>query len=233
MSKNDLNSENFLKRNDLATLTSQAVPLLQKYKGAFIFAVLAIFALIVGLPLMEYLKTQKMQEMSAQVYEAKSSLKKESLYKDIVASYADLPASHLVRILLADEMLSHDDTAGALQIMSEGLEKSDSPVIWSLLALKKIDITKNKSRTEALTLIDDVLKSKNLVPQFKPSLLLLKGDYLVLENKVAEAQKIYEALISPAGVSAEALGLNLAESDEQVKTDAETRLRAIKVNVLP
>ena len=141
----------FLKSNDFVTFTSKFVDFLSDNKGLVGAAVIVLIVLGFSIPGLKWYRLRQINSFNEKLYGAQKSLKKESLYSELITDYQSLPASQLARLKLVDELVDHDKKEAAQQVIAEGLLADKRDIFTTLLVLKNLGLLKaDKKYSDAI-----------------------------------------------------------------------------------
>lgn len=196
-----LKDKEFLRRNDFLEAVTKVSPLVKEYKVPLIFLGVVILVLMVGLPVLNGLRSHEVEEFNAKFYQAQQE-GGEQVYQEILNEYSSWPASHLVRLNLADHYLNTKNYDKALEVVNEGINGAEENVLSTMLILKKIDILKEQGKLkEAAQIVDENMNKA--IPTFRSRLKLLQADLYLHAGQNEKAKQTFQSIVD------EGMDLNL------------------------
>lgn len=223
-----LTDKKFLKSNDLVTAATVVVNWCAKNRGLTMAFALVLVLLGLTIPGFNYYRQKQVLDFNAKLYQASKSLKKEQLYRELVAEYQSLPAAQLARIQLINNLLEHDDEAGAIKEIEAGLNSEARDIFQTVLILKRANIfKKNEQFLEASKFIAD--HEKQVIVTFINRMRMIRADLLLLSGERKGARELYQELASFEGAGAQGL---TTDFDPALANEAKDQLLLIDLGVI-
>lgn len=219
----------FLKQNEFAEAMGRVWSFIKKNRNLVISFLSVITLLGLGIFGLKLYHGHRIQLLSEASFAAKTSLKKEALYRAILARYSDIPASQMARLNLAEYLVENQKNAEAQKVLSEGLKGADKTIFSTLVVLKAVDLLKTEKKYgEAAALASE--NEKHVMDYFLPRLKLLRANLLLLAGKKEDAKSAYQNLSQVADIDVG--DKKSKEFDPTVVDEAKDQLLLMELGVL-
>ncbi|MCP5463931.1 MAG: tetratricopeptide repeat protein [Deltaproteobacteria bacterium] len=220
----------FLRQNEFANVTSNALDWATENKAIVIALVIVALLGVLGYAGGNYYQLNRVAEFNRDYFQARNGLQKEQNLQQLVQEYEGLPAAEIARLQLVDYHLEHNDTTQALVVLDQGLEQSTHPLMVSMLTLKKVSLLKKQNKLEdAIATLDRNLDK--LLPAFRPQAKLIKGQLFLSLGQKDKAKELFSGLAQYAGADIEQ-SAELSDYDPMVSSKAKDLAFLIELGVL-
>lgn len=223
-------NKKFLKTNEFAVFAGKLVAAAKDYKVLAVLILVAALVLVVGVYGLRWHRLKRAQAFNERLYQAQTGLKKETLYREILNEYSDIPASQYARLALVDYLLDHNRADEVAQEILMGLKRPGPDIFTTLLVVKNIAIL--KGRGEFLDAASFADKNRDRVLQtFRGRLDLITANLYLLAGKKESARDTLEKIVASAQRK-EAGQVGVTGFDPRVVKEARDRLLLLDLGVL-
>lgn len=224
-----MSDKKFLKQNEFAEAMGRFWGFVRNNRHLVLSFLSVIILLGFGVFGLKLYRTYRITSLSEASFMAKTNLKKEALYRDILAHYGDISASQMARLNLAQYLVENQKIVEAQKLLNEGLKGADKTVFSTLVILKSIDLLKaEKKYGEAAVLASE--NEKHVMDYFLPRLKLIQADLFLLAGKKDEAKSLYQSLSAVSG--GEVGDKNSKDFDPTVVDEAKDQLLLMELGAL-
>lgn len=224
-----ISDKKFLKQNELAEALGRLWRFVKNNRNRVVSFLSVIVLLALGVFGLKLYRVHRIESLSEAFFLAKTSLKKETLYRDILTRYGDLPASQMARLNLAQYFVENQQTVEALKILNDGLKSADKTVFSTLVVLKSIDLLKTEKKygeAAALALENE----KMVMDYFLPRLKLIQAGLFLLAGQKDKAKLGYQNLSTM--LPTEVDDKNSKDFDPAVVDEAKDQLLLMELGIL-
>lgn len=191
----------FLKTNSFATAMEKFILFFKENRGLSLAALVVLVVMGLSIPLFKWYRMNTIEDFNTKLYEAQKSLKKEDLYRELIANYKNLTAAQYVRLKLVSELIDHSKKDEALTVIDQGLSGTDKNIFTTLLTLKKLSILK-QDKNYALAAQEAARLEQKVMDAFVNNYRMITAELFILAGERENARALYEKIGEFEGVGA-------------------------------
>jgi predicted negative regulator of RcsB-dependent stress response len=223
--KDTVTDKKFLKRNDFAMLLERLTEKAKDYKNPLIALGVLAFLILLAYPFYNiYLKGQH-EDFREAYYQASQTPEFED-DKALIAKHPTYPATSLLVMNIADDLMEKGEVDAALKMIDETLSRVEEPSLMStMLSLKKLNALKNHQPENVSAFMTEA--DGYVITSYKARFLTLGAEFLLANGKGEEAKSLYDEALSLVSESEE----NIQNFDDMIlKNEIEKDLLYIQLS---